>query len=124
MCGSGAYPEQRFLFLSGCDRRRCAGGTSDQTGAWDRETLAEQPSKGKRLYLKIEAHAQAYSFYYAVEPGEWIPVAEAVMDAFLSTPVAGGFLGTYIGMYASSNGLLSTNFVDFDWFTYTGVDEA
>jgi alpha-N-arabinofuranosidase len=88
------------------------------------EILAEQPINASRLYLKIEAHAQAYSFYSAIEPNQWRPVAENVDGRILSTPVAGGFLGTWIGMYASSNGLLSTNIVDFDWFTYTGIDEA
>ena len=88
------------------------------------EILAEQPVKASRLYLKIEAHAQAYGFYSAIEPNQWRPVAENVDGRILSTPVAGGFLGTWIGMYASSNGLLSTNIVDFDWFIYTGINET
>ena len=41
----------------------------------------------------------------------------------LSTPVAGGFVGAYIGMYASSNGQPSVNTADFDWFEYVGPDE-
>jgi alpha-N-arabinofuranosidase len=86
--------------------------------------LAEQPVKAGRLYLKIEGHAQAYSFYVAVEPGKWCSVAENIDGRILSTPVAGGFVGTYIAMYASSNGRPSTNNVDFDWFEYIGLDEA
>jgi alpha-N-arabinofuranosidase len=39
----------------------------------------------------------------------------------LSTPVAGGFTGTYIGLYASANGHTSTNTADFDWFEYRGL---
>jgi alpha-N-arabinofuranosidase len=39
----------------------------------------------------------------------------------LSTPVAGGFVGAYIGMYASSNGHPSENVADFDWFEYVGM---
>jgi len=42
----------------------------------------------------------------------------------LSTLVAGGFVGAYIAMYASSNGGPSTNHVDFDWFEYIGLDES
>jgi xylan 1,4-beta-xylosidase len=34
----------------------------------------------------------------------------------LSNPVAGGFVGAYIAMSASSNGHESTNYADFDWF--------
>jgi xylan 1,4-beta-xylosidase len=53
----------------------------------------------------------------------WQPVAEGIDGRILSTPFAGGFVGTYIGMYASSNGQLSANTADFDWFEYVGLDE-
>jgi alpha-N-arabinofuranosidase len=88
------------------------------------ETLAEQPIAAGRCYLKVEAHEQAYSFYVADEPDKWQPVAEGIDGRILSTPVAGGFVGAVIAMYASSNGLPSTNSADFDWFEYLGLDEA
>jgi xylan 1,4-beta-xylosidase len=88
------------------------------------ETLAEQPIDAGRLYLKVEAHGQAYSFYVATEPDEWRPIAEEIDGRILSTPVAGGFVGTCIAMYASSNGLPSANSADFDWFEYIGLDEV
>ncbi len=40
----------------------------------------------------------------------------------LSTNVAGGYVGAYIGMYASSHGQPSENVADFDWFEYVGLD--
>lgn len=82
--------------------------------------LAEQPVPAGKLYLKVEAHEQAYSFYVADKPDEWQTVMEDVNGSLLSTPVAGGFVGAYIAMYASSNGQASTNHADFDWFEYTG----
>ena len=85
--------------------------------------LSEFPIEGDRFYFKVEADGQAYSFYIATEPEVWQPVAEGVDGRILSTPIAGGFVGAYIGMYASSNGLPSTNTADFDWFEYTGLDE-
>lgn len=85
--------------------------------------LAELPIEGSRFYLKVEADGQAYSFYIATEPEVWQPVAEGVDGRILSTPTAGGFVGTYIGMYASSNGQPSENTADFDWFEYVGLDE-
>jgi alpha-N-arabinofuranosidase len=88
------------------------------------EILAEQPLAAGRCYLKVEAHEQAYSFYVANEPDHWKPVAEEVDGRILSTPVAGGFVGVVIAMYASSNGEASTNYADFDWFEYVGLDEA
>ena len=88
------------------------------------EILAEQPIAAGRCYLKVEAHEQAYNFYAAAEPDQWQPVAEGVDGRILSTPVAGGFVGAVIALYASSNGQASTNRADFDWFEYVGLDEA
>jgi alpha-N-arabinofuranosidase len=86
------------------------------------EIMAEHPTPVGRLYLKVEARGQGYSFYVASEPGKWVPVAEDVDGRILSTPVAGGFVGAYIAMYASSNGQPSTNSADFDWFEYLGSE--
>ena len=87
------------------------------------EILAEQPVNAGKLYLKVEGHEQAYSFYFADHPNEWKMVLENVDGRILSTPVAGGFVGAYIAMYASSNGHASTNNADFDWFEYIGLDQ-
>jgi alpha-N-arabinofuranosidase len=87
------------------------------------EVLSEQPIQPGRLYLKVEAREQAYSFYVANEPGRWLPVAQDVDGRILSTPVAGGFVGAYIAMYASSNQQPSANSADYDWFEYTGTEE-
>jgi alpha-N-arabinofuranosidase len=85
--------------------------------------LAERHIQGNRFYFKVEADGQSYSFYIATKPEVWQPVAEGVDGRILSTPFAGGFVGTYIGMYASSNGQPSANTADFDWFEYIGLDE-
>ena len=87
------------------------------------EILAEQPVDGGQVYLKVAAHEQAYAFYLATEPEAWQPLAENVDGRILSTPVAGGFVGTWIAMYASSNGQPSANHADFDWFEYIGLDK-
>ncbi|HSK87230.1 MAG TPA: glycoside hydrolase family 43 protein [Anaerolineales bacterium] len=89
----------------------------------EEEILAEQPVHAAKLYLKVEAHEQAYAFYFADKPEEWQALAEEVDGRILSTPVAGGFVGAYIAMYASSNGHSSTNHADFDWFEYSGLDQ-
>jgi alpha-N-arabinofuranosidase len=38
--------------------------------------------------------------------------------------MAGGFIGAYIGLYASSNGQESTNQAAFDWFDYLSLEES
>jgi len=77
-----------------------------------------------RIYFKIEAHEQAYSFYFSNESNDWLMLAENIDGRILSTSVAGGFVGTFIAMYASSNGQISTNYADFDWFEYIGSDDS
>ena len=84
--------------------------------------LAKQPVPAGKLYVKIAAAGQSYNFFVASEYEKWIPVAEGVDGRILSTPMAGGFIGAYIGMYASSNGKPSENHADWDWFEYCGGD--
>jgi xylan 1,4-beta-xylosidase len=86
------------------------------------EILAERPIDPGRYYLKIEAHEQAYNFYAASEPDQWQTVAEKVDGRILSTPVAGGFVGAVIALYASSNGQPGMNHADYDWFEYVGLE--
>ena len=47
----------------------------------------------KTIYLK----------YKTSEKSPWILLAKDIDAAILSTKEAGGFVGTYLGMYASSN---------------------
>lgn len=86
------------------------------------EVVSELPIRAGRFYLKVEAHEQAYAFYISSDSHDWQPLAPDVDGRILSTPVAGGFTGAYIGMAASSSGLPSTNHADFDWFEYIGMD--
>jgi xylan 1,4-beta-xylosidase len=88
----------------------------------EEKILARQPVPAGKIYFKITAAGQAYSFHIAADYENWRPVAEEVDGRILSTPVAGGFIGAYIGMYASGNGKPSANAADFDWFEYAGSD--
>jgi len=81
------------------------------------EILASKPVPAGYYTLKVMAHEQNYSFYFSTN-GLWHALAEHVDGRILSTPVAGGFVGAFIAMYASSNGQPSTNHADFDWFEY------
>ncbi|GAB6090738.1 glycoside hydrolase family 43 protein [Spirochaeta dissipatitropha] len=83
--------------------------------------LCEQPIADNRLYLKVEAYGQVYGFYMADTPEAWVPIAENVNGSILSTTVAGGFVGAYLGLYASSNGEQSSSIADFDWFEYLEI---
>src|SRR5690242_12226397 len=69
--------------------------------------IAESPlsrNHGDSLYLRIRARGGQYDFFYAERPNEWRPVALRVDGTILSTHVAGGFVGTVIGMYVYAPG--------------------
>ncbi|WP_166238633.1 glycoside hydrolase family 43 protein [Paenibacillus turpanensis] len=83
----------------------------------ERVLAAHEVDVGK-LYLKVEAIGQSYRFYYAVSAEQWIALYEDADGTILSSDVAGGFVGAYIGLYAGSNGSVSNNYADFDWFEY------
>jgi len=54
------------------------------------------------VYLKIEARGARYAFSYGTEPGEWTVLEGDADGTVLSSKVAGGFVGTMLGMYAYS----------------------
>ena len=67
------------------------------------------------VYLKLHGEEQNLSFHYCVNGSEYGKLID--IDArFLSTEVAGGFVGCTIGMYASSNGAASDNNAEFEYF--------
>jgi xylan 1,4-beta-xylosidase len=73
----------------------------------------------RRIQLEVKAVGQDYSFYFGSED-ELTELAANVSGRILSTDMAGGFIGTYIGLFASSNGVGSNNWADFDLFEYSG----
>jgi xylan 1,4-beta-xylosidase len=80
--------------------------------------LVEVPFSSEVIYLKVIADGQDYSFYYGDSLDEMKLFIGNVDGRILSPDMAGGFVGTYIGMFASSNGNHSNNYADFDWFEY------
>jgi alpha-N-arabinofuranosidase len=84
------------------------------------QVLYEYQIDQGRVYLKVESKRQDYQFSAGKSYGEWTSLGGPVDGRVLSTPVAGGFTGAYIGMYASSNGNSSDNAAYFDWFEYLG----
>jgi beta-xylosidase len=52
------------------------------------------------IYLKIEARGAQYDFYYGNRENNWTLLKGGADGRVLSSKVAGGFIGTYYGMYA------------------------
>ncbi len=84
--------------------------------------LAKARCEQVGIYLTIVAKQQELYFLFGNTAKCSIVLASAIDARILSVDVAGGFVGTCIGMYASSNGAESTNYADFDWFEYVGSD--
>jgi alpha-N-arabinofuranosidase len=73
-------------------------------------------NKSDEIFFKIEAKGKYYSFFYSINNKDWLAVNENVDATFLSTKVAGGFVGTIYGMYTTSSGEKSTNKAVYHWF--------
>lgn len=87
------------------------------------QLLASRAYTPGKVQFKVEAKGQEYSFYYRTsESDKWTALYEKADGTVLSTDLAGGFTGAYIGMYASSQGAESINAADFDWFSYEGLE--
>jgi alpha-N-arabinofuranosidase len=80
--------------------------------------------KKNKIFLRIEAHETYYSFFYASKEGEWKLLKDNLDASFLSTKIAGGFVGCLFAMYATSLGKPSVSYADYDWFEYSGSDKV
>jgi len=52
------------------------------------------------IYLRIEARGGSYDFSFATRPDAWLLLKGDADGTILSSKVAGGFVGTMLGMYA------------------------
>ncbi len=85
------------------------------------EVLAEvihQKEEQKELRLRVIAKRQELQFAYSHDGKSYHIVKADVDGRMLSSDVAGGFVGTTLGLYCSSCGMRSANYADFDWLEY------
>jgi xylan 1,4-beta-xylosidase len=78
----------------------------------------------KKLQLKIEANNDTYSFYYQTKKTKWNLLKDKVDAKFLSTTVAGGFVGCMYALYATSSGKETKNIAYFNWFETANNDDV
>jgi alpha-N-arabinofuranosidase len=76
--------------------------------------VAEAPVEPGRVLLGVEARGQDYALRFGADQR----TLATVDGRLLSSHPAGVFVGTFVGMYASSGGRRSENHADFDWFEY------
>jgi xylan 1,4-beta-xylosidase len=87
------------------------------------DILAQVPADGTKIQLRIDIEGAYCSFYYATQPGKWILLKDKADAKFLSTHEAGGFIGCFFGLYATSSGKSSSNSASFKYLRYNGNDK-
>ncbi|RYY21330.1 MAG: glycoside hydrolase family 43 protein [Cytophagaceae bacterium] len=86
--------------------------------------LAKMPLKATagRVQLRVNAEGDAYAFRFSENGKTWTVLKDTVDGRFLSTQVAGGFIGCTFGLYGTSAGQPTTNTAAFKWLKYEGHD--
>jgi len=82
--------------------------------------LAAVPYDGDTVFLRISGDYLRYNFQFSADGKDWTSLAGDVDGTALSPAVIDGYnyTGVYVGLYATSNGVESENFADFDFFNY------
>lgn len=80
------------------------------------QTVAKVELDNRQLYLKVVADAEKYEFYYGYSEDTLQLIGSASTRFLACEVVARCFTGTYIGIYASGNGVKSTVPAFFDYF--------
>lgn len=94
----------------------------DSAGEYREELLGESEWKQAETILVIRADGQDFTLAAASEDGQERILAEHADGSFLGSETAGGFVGAYIGMFASGNGTDYEEYASFDWFSYRGME--
>jgi xylan 1,4-beta-xylosidase len=79
--------------------------------------VARQNIPVSPVCLKIQADRTHYTFSFVSGTLDEVTLAEGETH-YLSSEVAGGFTGIYLGMYVTGNGNAALEPADFDWFDY------
>jgi xylan 1,4-beta-xylosidase len=74
------------------------------------------------VQLRVNAEGDTYAFSFSENGKAWTVLKDKVDGKFLSTQVAGGFIGCLFGMYGTSGGQPTTNSAAFKWLKYEGHD--
>lgn len=87
--------------------------------------LGEVPAQSLQMnfILQVKGTGARYSFYAGPTADRLDPVAESVDGSFLGSETAGGFVGAYIGLFASGNGQTKEKYAEFGTFIYEGFGQ-
>jgi len=118
-------PDHRYEIAVSRARGRRQVFVRQRIGPYVETITARAPLAGdESIVLQVEASAEQYAFSYGVAasgrpPMATIPLGKASVR-YLSSEVAGGFTGVYLGLYATGNGRPAAAPAHFAWFDYEG----
>ena len=69
------------------------------------------------IQMKVIANSGQYKYAYSLDGGNTFNDFAQTADNLI---ICRGYIGTNLGMYATSNGQPSNEFADFDWVSYQG----
>jgi len=84
---------------------------------------ASAPAPPGPLLLQVDALPEEYTLSFGPS-AERLTRLDAAVTRFLSSEVAGGFVGTYVGLYATGNGASASAPAHFDFFDYEGAPDG
>lgn len=82
------------------------------------QILFSLPWNKNKITFHIQMNYQSINFSCSGDGKKQEVLLNQVDGSLLNRETAGGYTGTVIGLYASSNHTESSNFADFDWFDY------
>ncbi|TDB67494.1 glycoside hydrolase family 43 protein [Arundinibacter roseus] len=85
-------------------------------------TEIDLPTSTEKVLFRISSAGDSYSFHFSTDAKSWTLLKDNVDGKFLSTKVAGGFIGCLYGLYATSSGEATTNSASFKYLKYSGND--
>ncbi|HEX5871209.1 MAG TPA: family 43 glycosylhydrolase, partial [Longimicrobium sp.] len=101
--GLAAFHDDRHFYLltvARVDGRRVVQ-LEQRSGDAPASVVAAAPLPGDGpVHLRIQARGDRYAFSYALRPGAWTTLVDDADGTVLSSKLAGGFVGTMLGMYA------------------------
>ncbi len=88
------------------------------------ELLIQQPLEktSGTLHVRIDVQGAQCHFQYSSNGRKWSVLKDSVDATFLSTQVAGGFIGCVFGLYATSSGEATSSEASFKQLRYRGDD--
>lgn len=105
--GLTLYQNEKFQFLFGKTIVEGKTVLNIYRIAKDKAVIASVVLEGKEatspIKLKVEGKGGICNFLYSFDGKDWKMLTENADATNLSTQMAGGFIGTCIGMYATSN---------------------